>query len=74
MQRPRVSPMRRAAKLSGLAARTAKEAAVHLVRVEFDRSRVAFGIRQTEERADRLRAEASLLERRRRALLEILNR
>jgi hypothetical protein len=65
--------MRRAAKISGLSARTPKEAAVHLVRLEFDRSRIAFGIRQAEERVGRLRAEAAALERRRRALLDVLN-
>ncbi len=74
MQRPRISSIRRAAKLSGLAARTPKEAAVHLVRLEFDRSRIAFGIREAEDRAERLRAEATALERRKRALLAVLNR
>jgi hypothetical protein len=66
--------MRRAAKLSGLAARTPKEAAVQLVRVEFDRARIAFGIRQAEERAARFRAEGAALDRRRSALLAVLER
>lgn len=74
MQRPRVTSMRRPAKLSGLAARTPKEAAVHLVRLEFDRSRIEFGIRQAEERAELFRAEGAALERRRRALIAILDR
>jgi hypothetical protein len=74
MQRLKTTPMRRAAKLSGLAARTPKEAAVQLVRVEFDRSRIAFGIRQAEERAERFRAEGAALDRRRTALLAVLDR
>jgi hypothetical protein len=47
---------------------------VHLVRLEFDRSRIVFGIREAEDRAERLRAEANALERRKRALLAVLNR
>lgn len=74
MLRPKTSPMRCAAKLSGLAARTSKEAAVQLVRVEFDRARIAFGIRQAEERAERFRAEGAALERRRAALLAVIDR
>ena len=74
MQRPKTTPMRRAAKLSGLAARTPKQAAVQLVRVEFDRARIAFGIREAEARAERFRAEGAALERRRGALLAVLDR
>jgi hypothetical protein len=74
MQRPKTTPMRRAAKLSGLAARTPKEAAVQLVRVEFDRARIAFGVRQAEERVARFRAEEAVLDRRRRALIAVLDR
>jgi hypothetical protein len=74
MQRPTMSPLRRPAKLSGLAARTRKEAAVHLVRLEFDSSRIELGLRQAEERAERFRAEGAALERRRRALLAVLDR
>lgn len=72
MNRPRTSPMRRPARMSGLAARTPKEAAVHLVRLEFDRSRVEAGMRQAELRADLYRAESRTIERQRRKLLEIL--
>jgi hypothetical protein len=73
MPRLKITSMRRAARLSGLAARTPKEAAVHLVRLEFDRSRIEFGLRQAEDRADCLRAEGAALDRRRRSLLAILN-
>lgn len=72
MHRPRTAPMRRPATLSGLAARTPKEAAVHLVRLEFDRSRVEAGLRAAERRAALYRAEGMTIERRRRKLLEIL--
>lgn len=74
MRRPKSTPMPRPAMMSGLAARTPKEAAVHLVRLEFDRSRIEFGLRQTEDRARKYRAEREVLEKRRHALLEILAR
>jgi gas vesicle protein GvpN len=72
MQRPNTSPMRRPAMMSGLAARTPKEAAIHLVRLEFDRSRIQVGLRQAEQRAELYRAEDASIERRRRALISIL--
>jgi len=74
MQRPKTRPMPRAAMMSGLAARTPKEAAVHLVRLEFDRSRIEFGLAQAENRAEQYRAESAVIEKRRRALLAILER
>ena len=74
MRRHKVTPMPRPAMMSGLSARTPKEAAVHLVRLEFDRSRIAFGLQQTARRAARLEAEAEAIEDRRRALLTILSR
>jgi hypothetical protein len=58
--------------MSGLSARSPKEAAVHLVRLEFDRSRIAFGLKQAEARAEIFRAESAVIERRRRALLAII--
>lgn len=74
MKRPAITPMPRAARASGMSARTAKEAAIHLVRLEFDRSRIEFGLRQAELQAERLRQEAAVIERRRSALLAVLNR
>ena len=74
MRRPKITPMARPAMMSGLAARTPKEAAVHLVRLEFERSRIALGLGQAESRADRHRAEGEALEKRRRALRAILER
>ena len=74
MQRPKTRPMPRPAMMSGLAARTPKEAAVHLVRLEFDRSRIEFGLSQAESRAERYRAERAAVEKRRRALLALLAR
>jgi hypothetical protein len=74
MQRPTTSPMRRPAAMSGKAARTPKEAAIHLVRLEFDRSRIQIGLRQAELRAEFYRTEDAAIERRRRALLDILTR
>jgi hypothetical protein len=47
---------------------------MHLVRLEFDRSRIEEGIRQAEDRATRFRAEGAALDRRRRALLALLDR
>lgn len=74
MQRPKTFPMRRPVQVSGLSARTPKEAAIHLVRLEFDRSRIDRGIAQSEQRLAVYHDERRAVERRRRALLELLNR
>ena len=74
MRRPKTIPMPRPVLMSGLSARTPKEAAVHLVRLEFDRSRIAFGLCEAERRAASYRAEGAKIDKRRRALLAILER
>ena len=58
---------------SAFVARSAKEAAVQLVRLEFDRSRVEQGIAMAEQRVAAYRVEATHIENQRRALLDILN-
>ena len=57
---------------STLVARTQKEAAVQLVRLEFDRSRVERGIAMAEERAAAYRVEAKQIDRQRQVLLSII--
>ncbi|MEL6216619.1 MAG: hypothetical protein AAFQ99_13200 [Pseudomonadota bacterium] len=50
MNRPRTMTPRRARTASSRAERTPKEAAISLVRVEFDVSRLTMGIEQAEAR------------------------
>lgn len=74
MKRPRSAQPRRPRQMSGLSARTAKEAAIHLVRLEFDRNRVERGILEAEGRAANLRRDREHLERQRASLLALMTR
>lgn len=74
MRRGKTSDPRRPLAMSGLAARTAKDAAIHLVRLEFDRSRLDRGIAEAEARIARLRRDLDIVERRRATLLDLMTR
>lgn len=50
MKRPNTCTPRRPTTGTGRSAKTAKEAAIHLVRVEFDVNRLTMGIEQARER------------------------
>lgn len=72
MQRPKTAVIRRPRQMSGLSARTPKEAAIRLVRLEFDRSRLDLGIAQAEARMTAFRRERDALDGQRRKLLSAL--
>lgn len=73
MKRPVTTMPRRARAASSAVARTPKEAAIHLVRLEFDASRLEAGIAQAENRVASYRRELELNTQQRKALLEMLN-
>ncbi len=73
MKRPRIKTAKRPLTASGAVARTRKEAAMQLVRIEFDASRLKMAAEQAEERAATHREELSVLEKRRAAILAALN-
>lgn len=64
---------RRPRSSSGAVARTKKEAAIQLVRLEFDMSRLQMGIEQTDQRRSVYSAELDEKKRQRGALLALLN-
>ena len=63
---------RRPRQASVATARTRKEAAIHLVRLEFDMSRLEMGIEQAQLRAERYGEELEMRRQQRAALLSIL--
>lgn len=73
MKRPRVTIPKRPRSISGAVARSKKEAAIQLVRVEFDAARLELAIQQADDRAGTHRRELALLETRRRNLVAQLN-
>lgn len=72
MKRPHNHIPSRPRQASCATARTAKEAAIHLVRLEFDASRLEMGISQAERRAATYRAELHQNRQQRDVLLNIL--
>jgi hypothetical protein len=72
MNRPRVKMPKRPRTMAGSVARSRKEAAMQLVRVEFDASRLEMAVEQAEGRAETHRQELKVLKQRRRALVEKL--
>ncbi len=74
MKRPRTALPKRPRAAFGAVARSRKEAAIQLVRLEFDLSRLEMGLEQAERRAAQARAEAAERQRQRAALLELLTR
>ncbi|MBF9029973.1 hypothetical protein HKCCE3408_06175 [Rhodobacterales bacterium HKCCE3408] len=69
MKRPRITMPKRPRSISGAVARSRKEAAIQLVRVEFDASRLEMAADQAESRAETHRRELDHLNRRRKRLL-----
>lgn len=72
MKQVRTAIMRRPKTLDGAAARSKKEAAIHLVRLEFDLSRLQAGLDQAEARRAHYTAEIAEKSRKRARLMEIL--
>lgn len=72
MKRPVTQMPRRARTSTAGVARTPKEAAIHLVRLEFDASRLRAGIEQAENRAAGYKHELTQNQDQRKALLALL--
>ena len=57
MNRPSTQTLRRPRKASARLAKTAKDAAIDLVRLEFDADRLRMGVEQSQTRADSYQTE-----------------
>lgn len=73
MKRPATPMPKRPRMASAAVARTPKEAAMRLVRLEFDAARLRMGLAQADQRAEAYRSELAQNEEQRRLLLDILN-
>lgn len=73
MKRPNTIVPKRPRSLDGAAAKSRKQAAIHLVRLEFDLSCLELGAQQAEQRLATYRKEIDAKQRRREALLAQLN-
>ncbi len=73
MKRPKTQMPRRPRMGSAAVARTPKEAAISLVRLEFDAARLEMGITQAANRADAYQHDLNRNRSERHALLNILN-
>lgn len=73
MKRPKVQMPRRPSMAPATVARSPKEAAIHLVRLEFDAARLEMGIEQAQNRAEGYKHELERNQSQRSALLDILN-
>jgi len=73
MKRPNTIVPKRPRSSTGASAKSRKEAAIHLVRLEFDLSRLELGAQQAEQRLAVCRDEIIEKERQRKALLAQLN-
>ena len=74
MKRPKTQMARRPRMASGAAAKTSKEAAISLVRLEFDAARLQMGIDQAKNRAESYRYELTRNHQRKQALIDLLKR
>lgn len=74
MKRPQIALPRRPRTTAGVVARTRKEAAIQLVRLEFDAARLEFGAAQAQARVSSHNAELQTLSSKREKLLEQLKR
>lgn len=72
MNRPRTRTPKRPVSTTGAVAKDRKQAAIHLVRLEFEASRLEMAVAQSEERAEARRQELLLLQERRRVLIDRL--
>jgi hypothetical protein len=73
MKRPKTQMPKRPRMASNAVAKTPKEAAIGLVRLEFDAARLQMGIDQAQDRADGYLHELNRNQEQRQALLNILN-
>lgn len=73
MKRAKTQMPKRPRMSSSAVARTPKEAAINLVRLEFDAARLQMGIEQAQNRAESYLHELSRNQEQRKALLTILN-
>jgi len=74
MKRPKTQMPKRPRMASSATARTSKEAAINLVRLEFDAARLEMGITQATNRAEAYQSELQRNVEERRKLLGILNK
>ena len=72
MKRPQTKTPRRPRSMTGAVARNRKEAAMQMVRLEFEVSRLELSLAQAEERAATHKRELGDLEKRRGRLLAAL--
>lgn len=72
MKRPNVTMPKRPRSMAGAGARSRKEAAIQMVRLEFEAARLEMAVDQAEARAKAHRSEFGLLNQRRKALLNTL--
>lgn len=72
MKRPRIQTPKRPRMASSATARTSKEAAMHLVRLEFDAARLNMGIAQAENRMATYREELRRNNAQRDALISLI--
>ncbi|PJI91438.1 hypothetical protein BC777_0266 [Yoonia maricola] len=73
MKRPKTQMPKRPRMAGSAVARTPKDAAIKLVRLEFDAARLQMGIDQAEGRADCYRAELDHNQKQRKTVMDILN-
>ena len=72
MNRPRTQTLRRPRMASARVAKTAKEAAIDLVRLEFDADRLRMGVEQAQTRVDSYQTELDRNLAQRSVLIKIL--
>ncbi|MCW1917408.1 hypothetical protein NX862_01440 [Rhodobacter sp. KR11] len=72
MKRPKTQMLRRPPLTSSRVAHTPKEAAIDLVRLEFDAERLRLGIEQAEDRLRAYRAELERIEGKRGRLTRLI--
>lgn len=74
MKRPKTQMPKRPRMASSASVRNSKEAAIHLVRLEFDAARLEMGITQARNRAEAYQTELHRNTTERQQLLSVLNR
>lgn len=73
MKRPKTQMPKRPRMASSAVARTPRDAAIKLVRLEFDAARLQMGINQAQDRAESYQHELQRNDAQRKMMLEILN-
>ncbi len=73
MKRPKTQMPKRPRMASSAVARTPKDAAIKLVRLEFDAARLQMGIDQAQDRADCYQQELNRNQKQRKDMMGILN-